>query len=212
MIIGAPGSGKTTALVNSGLSFPLAKDMGKGPIAGVGGTRSCDWWFAEEAVLIDTAGRFTTQDSDREADAAAWTGFLRLLKHHRGRKALNGVILAFSVTDLLTLDDAALGRTTKAVRDRLGELRQLVMMMLKTRAVDQIAFYSEAYGICGSSEVAEFSSIGHADHVFCALVPGERQEWLSFASELEFCLTTANFPYSIVVQTETVNANTAQRR
>ena len=38
------------------------------PIAGVGGTRYCDWWFTEEAVLIDTAGRYTTQDSDAKAD------------------------------------------------------------------------------------------------------------------------------------------------
>ena len=35
---------------------------------GVGGTRNCDWWFTDQAVLIDTAGRFTTQDSDREND------------------------------------------------------------------------------------------------------------------------------------------------
>ena len=32
---------------------------------GVGGTRNCDWWFTDQAVLIDTAGRYTTQDSDR---------------------------------------------------------------------------------------------------------------------------------------------------
>ena len=30
-------SGKTTALLNAGLSFPLAAEMGQGPIAGVGG-------------------------------------------------------------------------------------------------------------------------------------------------------------------------------
>src|SRR5207302_8078863 len=64
MIIGPPGAGKTTALLNSGLKFPLAQGSGKGPIAAVGGTRYCDWWFTEEAVLIDTAGRYTTQDSD----------------------------------------------------------------------------------------------------------------------------------------------------
>jgi len=101
---------------------------------------------------------------------------------------------------------------TIQVGERLGELRQLVMVMLKTRAVDEIAFYSGAYGICGSSEVAEFSSIGRADHDFCALVSGERQDWLAFASELELCLTTANFPYSIVVHTETVNANAVRCR
>jgi len=43
MFIGAPGSGKTTALINSGLKFPLEQRTGKGALRGVGGTRNCDW-------------------------------------------------------------------------------------------------------------------------------------------------------------------------
>ena len=72
MFIGSPGAGKTTALLNAGLKFPL-EDSGKGAtgIRGVGGTRNCDWWFTDEAVLIDTAGRYTTQDSDQQRDRAA---------------------------------------------------------------------------------------------------------------------------------------------
>ena len=62
VIIGPPGAGKTTALLNAGLTFPLAAEMGQSAVAGVGGTRMCDWWFTESAVLIDTAGRYTSQD------------------------------------------------------------------------------------------------------------------------------------------------------
>jgi type VI secretion system protein ImpL len=72
VIIGAPGSGKTTALRNAGLKFPLADQMGEQAVRGVGGTRNCDWWFTDQAVLIDTAGRFTTQDSDQATDKATW--------------------------------------------------------------------------------------------------------------------------------------------
>ena len=39
IVIGPPGAGKTTAIVNSGLQFPLAGETGKGPLGGVGGTR-----------------------------------------------------------------------------------------------------------------------------------------------------------------------------
>ena len=56
VIIGAPGSGKTTALVNSGLHFPLEQRTGRGALRGVGGTRNCDWWFTDEAIFLDTAG------------------------------------------------------------------------------------------------------------------------------------------------------------
>ncbi|PKM36881.1 MAG: type VI secretion system membrane subunit TssM, partial [Gammaproteobacteria bacterium HGW-Gammaproteobacteria-10] len=51
IIIGPPGSGKTTALINSGLEFPLADKFGKNAVKGVGGTRNCDWWFTDQAVL-----------------------------------------------------------------------------------------------------------------------------------------------------------------
>ena len=80
VIIGPPGSGKTTALVNSGLRFPMEQEVGRRAIKGVGGTRNCDWWFTDEAVLLDTAGRYTTQDSDRIADGEGWSQFLQLLK------------------------------------------------------------------------------------------------------------------------------------
>ena len=63
-IIGPPGAGKTTALLNAGLSFTLADQSSQGSVAGIGGTRLCEWWFTKDAVLIDTAGRYTTQDSD----------------------------------------------------------------------------------------------------------------------------------------------------
>ena len=46
------------------------------PVSGVGGTRYCDWWFTEEAVIIDTAGRYTTQDSDGDNDKKSWLAFL----------------------------------------------------------------------------------------------------------------------------------------
>ena len=77
VMIGPPGSGKTTALVNSGLKFPLSHGATPAAIAGVGGTRYCDWWFTEDAVLIDTAGRYTTQDSDATADKQSWLCFPR---------------------------------------------------------------------------------------------------------------------------------------
>ncbi|MDN5850428.1 MAG: type VI secretion system membrane subunit TssM, partial [Nitrococcus sp.] len=62
VIVGPPGSGKTTALANSGLSFPLRQEFGQEALRGVGGTRNCDWWFTDDAVLLDTAGRYLRQD------------------------------------------------------------------------------------------------------------------------------------------------------
>ena len=124
VIIGAPGSGKTTALLNSGLEFPLASSMGEAAVRGVGGTRNCDWWFTTEAVLIDTAGRYTTQDSDRDVDQKAWSGFLALIKSSRPRQPLNGALVTVSVADLLTRTAAERAKHAAAVRARVQELHQ----------------------------------------------------------------------------------------
>ena len=124
VMIGPPGAGKTTAIVNSGLKFPLAESMGKTAIGGVGGTRNCDWWFTNDAVLIDTAGRYTTQESDAEGDNAGWLGFLGLLKKYRKRQPINGAMIAISLSDLLMQDEVTQASHARAVRRRLNELRE----------------------------------------------------------------------------------------
>ena len=124
VIIGAPGSGKTTALLNSGLEFPLASSMGDAAVRGVGGTRNCDWWFTNQAVMIDTAGRYTTQDSDRDTDQKAWTGFLGMIKKSRPRQPVNGVLVTVSVSDLLTRTASQRAEYATAVRARVQELHQ----------------------------------------------------------------------------------------
>lgn len=150
IIIGPPGAGKTTALVNSGLKFPLARSGNAQPLAGVGGTRSCDWWFTEDAVLIDTAGRYTTQDSDAERDKASWLGFLGLLKKYRTRQPINGVILAISVADLIGFDDQQLDAHVTEIRSRLRELHetlkiQFPVYLLFTKA-DLVAGFMDYFG------------------------------------------------------------------
>ncbi|MDD1148327.1 type VI secretion system membrane subunit TssM [Pseudomonas sp. TNT2022 ID357] len=122
VIIGPPGSGKTTALVNSGLHFPLAAQLGAGAVRGVGGTRNCDWWFTDQAVLLDTAGRYTTQDSHAAVDKAAWLGFLDLLKTQRSRRPIDGAFVAISLSDLLLGSEAERAAHAAAIRLRIQEL------------------------------------------------------------------------------------------
>ena len=121
IFVGAPGSGKTTALMNAGLQFLLG-DGAKASVQGVGGTRNCEWWFTQDAVLIDTAGRYATQESDRDVDASAWDNFLALLKRTRPRQPINGVLLTVNVQDLLQQGPTERAEHAAKLRARLNEL------------------------------------------------------------------------------------------
>ncbi|MHB8473089.1 MAG: type VI secretion system membrane subunit TssM [Gammaproteobacteria bacterium] len=159
IFIGAPGSGKTTALINSGLQFPLAQRFGQEAIHGVGGTRNCDWWFTDQAVLLDTAGRYTTQESNQKTDSAAWGGFLQLLKKFRPRRPINGVILTLSVADLLQQNAAQMETHAKALRQRIQELHtelniRFPLYVLITKA-DLLAGFMEFFNEFGREERAQ---------------------------------------------------------
>ncbi len=159
VMIGPPGAGKTTAIVNSGLKFPLADEMGRTALGGVGGTRNCDWWFTDGAVLIDTAGRYTTQDSDADVDNAAWEGFLGLLKKYRKRQPINGAMIAISLADLSLQDEITRLSHARAVRRRLNELRSRLgvrfpVYVLFTKA-DLIAGFAEFFDGLGREARAQ---------------------------------------------------------
>ena len=149
VIIGPPGAGKTTALLNAGLRFPLAAEMGQTAVAGVGGTRLCDWWFTEDAVLIDTAGRYTTQDSDAAVDKAGWEAFLDVLKSTRARMPLNGIIVAIALSDIALAPPAERLAHARAVRRRIKEVEERLAIRLPVYVIftkaDLIAGFMEFF-------------------------------------------------------------------
>lgn len=156
VLIGPPGSGKTTALVNSGLRYPLEGELGRGAVKGVAGTRSCDWWFTDDAVLIDTAGRFTTQDSAEAVDKAGWDQFLALLARHRPTQPLNGIMLAVPVPDLVADDPAERAELAAAIRRRLRELTErfgerIPVYLLLTKC-DLVAGFDEFFRDLGQAQ------------------------------------------------------------
>lgn len=127
MLIGEPGCGKTASLIHSGLDFPLGKDE----VPGFGGTRNYNWWFTNEAVLLDTAGRIAFHE-EGTTDSTEWEYFCKLLKQFRPRCPINGVVIAIPADKLLR--DSAEERTNKAtiLRERLRQIQQVLQVRFPT--------------------------------------------------------------------------------
>lgn len=100
VVLGAAGSGKTTALKRSGLNFPLESTLGAS-VSGLAGTRDCDWFLSDEIVLLDTAGRLSLHDNHSDKDSSDWEEFVSLLKRYRPKQPINGAVVTVGVDDLL---------------------------------------------------------------------------------------------------------------
>ena len=146
MVIGNPAAGKSTAIVKSGLTFPFADSKGSRIIQGIGGTRNCDWFFSTEGILLDTAGRYAVQAEDQRE----WFDFLGLLKKHRGKAPINGILIAASLGELSHVSPEAASRLARNLRQRVQELTQQLevicpIYLVFTKA-DLIAGFSEFFG------------------------------------------------------------------
>jgi len=118
MVIGESGSGKTTAIKNSSLHSPVSHLT---RTAGISATRTCDWWFFEEAIILDTAGRYTIPE-DLDRDEAEWERFLALLAAYRKQEPINGVVATIAADKLLKGDRPVLREDGQSIRRRIDQL------------------------------------------------------------------------------------------
>ena len=142
LLLGEPQSGKSVLLQNSDLHFPF----GQTRLSGIGGTRGCDWWFTEEAVVLDLAGRLFTHEGGA-SDEAEWEAFLELLADYRPTNPANGVMLVIPSDSLLQDSREEAGRKADRIKNALLTLTsklqaQLPIYVVLTKA-DRIFGFAE---------------------------------------------------------------------
>nr|WP_255216038.1 type VI secretion system membrane subunit TssM [Pseudenhygromyxa sp. WMMC2535] len=152
VIIGPPGVGKSTALRNSGLQFPYLSERGGGAVKGIGGTRNCDWWMTNQAVIVDTAGRYTTEDTDRDE----WLAFLDLLRDTRPKRPINGILLAVAVSDFVEASEDEVNTMAMKIRARIDEVTKHLEMSVPVYVLftkcDLLPGFVEMYSEMGKNE------------------------------------------------------------
>jgi len=76
LLIGPQSAGKSSLVARSGLLMPIEDRLGTGGLRVQVSGRETRWWFAEEGLLITTAGGDDPQPEAQEAGAASWNGLL----------------------------------------------------------------------------------------------------------------------------------------
>lgn len=121
LMIGRSGAGKTTALTRSRLSLPLQQVDRQGPIQQ---TANADWWFFDDAVVVDCAGRYVESENSRE-DREEWGVMLDQLARYRPNEGINGLVLVIDVRRLQNPDRDALAEEGRVLRERIEQLIRL---------------------------------------------------------------------------------------
>ncbi|MBL1275608.1 MAG: hypothetical protein COB30_005945 [Ectothiorhodospiraceae bacterium] len=119
MVIGKPRSGKSTALKNAKLLLPEI-DL---PKQTEGSTLNLAWWLYEEAIVIDTAGRYAVPD-DETRDRKEWGTLLGMLARHKQKEPINGLVVVVTADRLLNDNEDTLMEEGRQVRASINELME----------------------------------------------------------------------------------------
>ncbi len=141
MVIGKPRSGKSSSLRNAKLLSPEINL----PDHDKGSTLNLDWWLYEQAIVIDTAGRYAVPD-ERQRDRKEWTALLGMLSKHKQKEPVNGLVLVIAADRLLGNSEEQLLDEGRKVRASIHELMEkleihvpVYMMVTKCDLVEGFA-------------------------------------------------------------------------
>src|SRR5882724_2794779 len=121
-IVGEPGSGKTEAIRHSNIGFPPGM---QDEFQGVGGTINMKWWFTNNAVLLDTAGRLMFEEV-KPGETGEWREFLQLLKKNRPNCPVNGLFLVIPSDSLIKNSADEIAKKAGKIAQQLDTIQRVL--------------------------------------------------------------------------------------
>jgi type VI secretion system protein ImpL len=122
LMLGAPGSGKTAALMRARVQSPMAN---RDPSAAPAPTPDLDWFFFDRSVILDCSGRFSDLTAP-ESSAQEWEELIGLLARARRREPLNGVVVTIDADRLRAASRDELREQAWFLRRRIVQLMKLM--------------------------------------------------------------------------------------
>lgn len=150
LVIGTDNAGKTASLLSSGQSFPDPEQL-KNVANETIPTTNCECWITNDALFLDTAGKYISHSNDNE-----WKNILNGIKKYRSMKAINGIIINISVSDVMGRSTADLYALSAKIRARIEDTRLTLgvhfpVYMLVSK-VDQLSGFSEYFRVLTEQE------------------------------------------------------------
>lgn len=154
LILGTSNCGKTSALLNSGLKFPLNEQADRF-LYQLKATEHCEVLYGNEAVFIDAPGAYTESRPDTDV-YNIWIALLKRLFKVRPARPLNGVIVCVSMRDIIDADQARREHLARTIRTRLSEvlkrLRNYVPVYLLFTKCDAVPGFAQFFAHLSRSE------------------------------------------------------------
>lgn len=131
-VLGEENSGKTTLLERLPLDAPVPPVRTDDAPAG-----NCNWWFYNQALVVDVPGRFLHRPAG-DTDDGAWAKVIAQLRKHRSRQPLNGIVLTLPCPDLVgedALSPADIEAKAARLHNKLRDLQRVLGLRLPVYVV-----------------------------------------------------------------------------
>lgn len=116
-ITGPAGGGKSSLLQSSGLDFQVLPSQRAAQQHIIRPTAGTEFRVTDEAVWVDTAGRYQTEGPERDE----WAALVETVKRHRRLRPLDGLVIAVDMGAVLAWNETQIEQQAKVLRARLEE-------------------------------------------------------------------------------------------
>ena len=177
LVAGAPGSGKSSLLLSSGLDFHALPSQRRADQNLIRPTRDVDWRVTDWCVFLDSTGRYQTEGPDGNE----WTALVDTVVKYRKRRPIDGLVIVADAGTLLASGEAEIEQQAKVLRARLDQLNAQVQARFPLYLV-----FTHSESMEGFEEFFRIGSPAERGQVWGTTIPLEQSASAHALFDVEF--------------------------